>query len=866
MANITTDSYLDTAAGTRTAGESWILNGATLTIRTDTRWYQGAPTGMTGSLGAIQTSGNIGGGVVIDATKVRWMPFNSGSGTVPAINSTITQGDVSGTLLGVWPGPSVAPLAVGSAMPATGYLKFLEVTGGQFSEGALTGISAVAAGPDVVGWIEVVMDGVNITTTEMGTGMVTKGDWFELGTTNGSASQTIYVPTNGGGAGTHVFGVQIETAPGSAEYEWYATAHGTLGAAAWSSTHINTDIRSKIVESNGNGYVRIGANSDQTRIGYIPPAGCKIRIPNIFLRTVAAAARAVNIAPGSGTRCTMRGGNYTLNNVHCDFASTGVDATVKAIYKNSAFDSLMQIQDNATDVDIDNVCIGGYTGAANYGLRLQRVNGGKIKNLKIVYSGTTQGAFNIATASNLVIENVEVINFKSRTGLSYSFNFASLNASAVRNVRIKGGGGFTLSSCDNLSIESIDYIDRLEGNTTTIQPREIYLIASCTNCTFSGLTFGENGALSNTQCYGNIMSFSASPSYNIKLRNIGSRAAPLDCGNVSTLYPSSLISIASGSSGIKVQKVFLSGLRSAMWTTPSNTTGIHFEDVFTAVGQFGTPYGSNAIYRKIGSSTENAIVTNANLGTHWIDAFLSDTTGIIKWLGVGTSAATSAKNYMEAAPSQGTGYITSTAAISMDTIGDAAYSEIDYWLLGHTGFQNVAPVISSNGTGVTVQYDLDVGTGFRGTWTVANAANLSSEVLNPAGTKMKLKIEVTGPPNIAGATNLQSIKFATTSTLEAQANNVYPLDTVTLSFEGLKPGSEVRVFLGEDPETAVEIAGTESVASDTWSFTHNVSGQKGYIMIFAMGYQPIMIPRTFSFEDSSLLIQQVIDRNYKNPA
>jgi hypothetical protein len=48
---------------------------------------------------------------------------------------------------------------------------------------------------------------------------VVDGDWYELGTTNGADNQTFTLPVR-----EELGGVQIETAPGSGVYEWYANA------------------------------------------------------------------------------------------------------------------------------------------------------------------------------------------------------------------------------------------------------------------------------------------------------------------------------------------------------------------------------------------------------------------------------------------------------------------------------------------------------------------------------------------------------------------------------------------------------------------------------------------------------------------
>ncbi len=105
MATITVDTYLDDGTA-RTAGEAWTLNGGKLTVRTDTRWHVGSPASMTGSLAAQTVSATLGGGVLLDGRNVRWLPYNSGTGTVPAIGTSITQGGATGYLLGVCGTPS----------------------------------------------------------------------------------------------------------------------------------------------------------------------------------------------------------------------------------------------------------------------------------------------------------------------------------------------------------------------------------------------------------------------------------------------------------------------------------------------------------------------------------------------------------------------------------------------------------------------------------------------------------------------------------------------------------------------------------------------------------------------------------------
>ena len=266
MATIVADTYLDGGTA-RTAGEAWTCNGGKLTIRTDTRWHANAPAGMLGALGAQTISATLGGGVFIDGRNVRWLPYDTGTGNVPAIGTTITQGGVSGYLLGVWDTLTSAPTAVGAAMPVNGHIKFREVTSGPFTTGALTGIGASATGPDVTGWIEVVQDQATvITTSRKGTGHQIRGDWFYLDNTTGSIAQVLQVPTNGGGAATHAPGVWIETSPGSDEYEYWPSLNGSTNG--WSQLHIGapeggTDARQRFVKNLGTGQMQIAETFTQ---------------------------------------------------------------------------------------------------------------------------------------------------------------------------------------------------------------------------------------------------------------------------------------------------------------------------------------------------------------------------------------------------------------------------------------------------------------------------------------------------------------------------------------------------------------------------------------------------------------------------
>lgn len=260
MATITTSQYLEDAA--RTAGEAHAIgNGAVLTIRTDTRVHANAPASFTGSLGN-PTFTDIGGELSIDATAVRWLAYDTGSGNVPAIGTSVVQGSVSGYLLGVWDSLSSGPTAVGAAMPADGFIKLREVTNGPYTTGALTNIGASATAADVTGWIECAFDtGTNFVVGRVGK-IKSRGTWFYLADTDGTVGQQIQVPSSSATAtNNYCPGVWVETEPASGVYEfWPGLASSAVG---WNRNVIGyaegyTDKRGQYVKTFGSGLVQFG--------------------------------------------------------------------------------------------------------------------------------------------------------------------------------------------------------------------------------------------------------------------------------------------------------------------------------------------------------------------------------------------------------------------------------------------------------------------------------------------------------------------------------------------------------------------------------------------------------------------------------
>lgn len=175
-----TTYWHDAAYTTRAGGDTYNLSlGSILIVDGDCR-YGPNTTAATGPPGVISIAANSGGEVRIDGTGVRLIPYKGGTGNVPAADTAITIGGVSGKLLGVWATINVAPTAAGAAMPVTGFIKVRQVTGGTYTGGALGGIGATALG-DTGAAVSITVAAAGKTFTRAAGSYVTDG--IKLGDT-----------------------------------------------------------------------------------------------------------------------------------------------------------------------------------------------------------------------------------------------------------------------------------------------------------------------------------------------------------------------------------------------------------------------------------------------------------------------------------------------------------------------------------------------------------------------------------------------------------------------------------------------------------------------------------------------------------
>lgn len=201
---VTTDVNADTLS-VKAGADTYNINGlnARVTFDGDTRYDLNGNT--SAAIGTITPSASLGGSVTFDGTGSWLIPFNTGSGTIPATGTTISKGGASGKLVGVYTALTAAPSAAGGAMPASGYIKVKQWNGTLYGTGALTGLTANSIAGEKYGWVEIVaVDSSSMSLNRInqlfgGTTAVQlfKGAWYNIGTTDGNRATAYQIPSNG---------------------------------------------------------------------------------------------------------------------------------------------------------------------------------------------------------------------------------------------------------------------------------------------------------------------------------------------------------------------------------------------------------------------------------------------------------------------------------------------------------------------------------------------------------------------------------------------------------------------------------------------------------------------------------------------
>ena len=567
---ITTPVNIDTLTA-KTGGDIYNINGGILTVDQDSR--VGLNQTTSASIASMTISAALGGTINIDGTAIWMIPYTGGSGNVPAWNTVITNGSGSGKLIAVHASLTTASTATGAAMPATGFIRVKQKTG-TYIAGALTGLTATASNAGRIGWIEIVGDEAStINANRLGV-YNSNGAWYEVGVTNGTSNQTMQIPNNG--LLRFVGGVFIEKTVGSNDFEFYPN-NGTNTTTGTDST------RGKVVWIDANGLVRIG-NSGAATNGFTPVAGLKVVVGNIFFENCTTAARTANVIP-----------NATIANRY-DFTTTGggvinIDKCSYAWYLSCAQAYSVNVSNSTF---IDGILLSEVATAMTF----TKVGVGNKPTTALLISPLTMSfCFAGGTFTDCVWQRVSMAASGAHTNTlsdcaGFTFIRDTIRAGVIREnattfsinaTRLKNctwttptiiQGAMTFTTCDNMQITDTVYCEAVSGTTVVTFAGSVWTLSTNTiNCKISGLTI----PVLNTQPYTQLLSLTTGCSNN-KLRNIGTRIAPLSMGTVNAC--GLVYTLVSACFDTKIQRVYVSGTRTGIMTGDNSSKGLLEESVF----------------------------------------------------------------------------------------------------------------------------------------------------------------------------------------------------------------------------------------------------------------------------------------------
>jgi hypothetical protein len=864
MANQTVTTavnYDDASISGLLNGETITINsGGSVTINSDVRSGQNAAV-----LGIIDVNE---GELRINGTETWWVAFTASTGNVPALgvqgSPDVTRGGSNvGEYLGIWSGVGTAPLAPGGAMPATGWIKLRRRSAALATGDVLTftgGATATLSSAGQRGWIHIVgAEGTSSTTgivniPRLGA-LTVRGDWFELGVATGVAGQTIqhYVAD-------FVPAVQVETAAGSGVYEWW----GCAPAAEFNATNIATDNRGRYFTCSAAGVITFGGAT----FGKLPPSGARIRVPNVHFSSSTSANWAANTF------------NTASVSARYEFFSTGGVVDVEFACANTLFGvrnaSLYRVKDSC---GADSCWAGGQPNVTSNAsalsqVRFENVAASRVgainqqsfavgystdvefkgcESFQAAGSGTATGAFNVANCVGAVFDSCEAFNNKAIVSWAVSYS----SEIVLRNcVHVSGAAnvGMALTGCAAVEITN-SVVASLHAATGTRSNYAIQFV-NCADVVVDGVSLFPG-----TAAFVQTAVLAQDQTTNIRIRNIGTRAAPMVLG-ADGRYVVALTNVKNA----RVSRVYFNGGSQAADSTvlTQNCDEVWISDCGDPTAYAGSSlvaaYPQTAFFQRTasgGNRTHATVLNNgvtpttfSTIGLHFAEQEVSATEVM---LSVFTGIEKSPSPFSQSAYVDDVGTIRrdGTNGLLLRALNDQVTWTWPYWVLGITGFGNTAPVVSgANTANIALTYDLDKGTGFSGTFKTLNAANLSAETgISPSGVKVRLRARC----EVANTGNaLRTVSFFGVTSAADIVANPYPYNEPTVALSGVQSGSQSAIFRNNDGRLLDVRPSTQSRLYPAWFADADVT-----LRVRRPGWAEVQTPFTLTEDGAAFPLNQV---------
>ena len=540
-------------------------------------------------------------------------------------------------------------------------------------------------------------------------------------------------------------------------------------------------------------------------IGYVPPAGCKTYIPNIIITEVATGARNLNIAPNATIASrpewtTTSAGAINLSDLYCTSGYFNFGQAYSLALTNCVVFDTLVISETATALAIENVHTGMQGALDTPALNMtSNFAGGYLNNCKFQRGntpGSSDNAININNCNNIEFTDIigGIVQYARSTGAAWYVNLCNdLLISGCKALN----GQFT-GTVSKLTITSLDFCDRYNGNTNALTA--VYaLVLSSGEYMVNGITLGFNGLLDDCHPYSGLVSYTGNKK--ITFRNIGSFSSPLSFGKWrrDSVGCAGLFVTGGNNLNVRGQRCFMDSCRSVPFTTINSDKYVTMEQVQAGIYlDFGHTISSFAdaclnSTIKGGKEINNTIGQASVYGTHFRDFFIGNTVGRIL-LAFNEPTQDTAIYYSKIS---GSPRFNSLGGLLMPTIGDKCSFETPYFIKGHTGFQNLAPVMSGGTiTNYNITFQYDIGGGYLSERAL-NSTNLNLITIDPTiGIKLKIFITTT----IANSTAITYLRIDTKSSYSAQNTDLYYLDVakIFLDFEDSYANLRLQIVATDD--------------------------------------------------------------------
>jgi len=856
------------------------ISGVVLTLNSDNIWAQNNAAWSNVVLSSVN-----GGTAFIDGTTVRWLQYSSGAGTVPPsisgyqypYPSGVIGGTslVSGEYLGVWSSIPGAPVAGGSAMPSTGYVKMRSATGSFINGETITlpgGATGTAVGADTVGWLVVYCSGQSTLTVPRLGSFIVSGAWFELGVSNGTANQIFnYYATD------YCPAVWVETASGSNSYDIWCNY-----ACDWSINNSGIGYSGVMGRFFNNTTSQIIFGSGvQNRPGGIPVAGARIRVPNIHIANVDSTTNW--LTPSLNTTLTNRWETLTTDAgvIRMDKCNTNMYINASQAYqvdlRNCGIMNAVNLSEIGSPIYFSGIGFGQAVipAATAPAITLGTCQaGGWFENCNMSNSFTATGSTAIYVVSVTLCNNITFKNcissFKqATTSTARNTYFFTTTDTVLMSGCYSMNGRVLLTTANNVNIYNT-YIGDLSPSTTMPQRTT----GGLDHFLFNG--FSTNILVDTVQLvpgYSTMMAtttvdlFELTQVNNVTIRNIGTLANQF-LGRGRLGY---CIDATASVVDLTIQRVYASGLAasSTAFLLTNNANDRHtFENCGSDTENPTLAISKNTVYK--GMVTLGGTHGGANqavYGTHFYDMFVGGTTARTSgYIGLVFNEKTITEPSASAYTTSGTVKFTSTGSLKLVNIGDSITYEWPYYILGYSGLYGVAATKTGTNTANisgAIAIDRNDGNGFS-SFLPDSAANLATYTgISPTlGFKPKIKLTCI-TANALNALTYYYFFGQTNQTL--QETCLYPLETVqtSLSLTNLQVNSEVRIY---SAGTITELDGIESSSTSfTYDYTWTGTDILVDIVIHHQDYQYIRYTNiSLGSTGLSIPIQQVFDRNYSN--